>query len=87
MSDASRLLRGWATPGCARTAKDEAEAVRWFRKGAEGGYVRAMGNLGIMMSDGVLGTARDDVEAVRWLSKSAEGGDSIATGYVAGCAE
>ena len=45
-------------------AKDEGEAVRWYRKAAVLGNVLAMYNLGIMYANG-RGVAKDEAEAVR----------------------
>ncbi|MCX5772038.1 MAG: trypsin-like peptidase domain-containing protein [Candidatus Hydrogenedentes bacterium] len=44
-----------------------------FRKGAEGGNIDAMNNLGGMYDSG-LGVAKDEREAVSWYRKAAEGG-------------
>eukprot|EP01052_Picozoa_sp_SAG31_P015483 SAG31_NODE_996_length_10492_cov_4.648802_7_plen_238_part_00 len=58
-------------------AKDEAEAVRWFRKAAEQGHSDAQAMLGLCYDNG-SGVAKDEAEAVRWYRKAAEQGDSDA---------
>jgi hypothetical protein len=58
-------------------AKDDAEAVQWYRKAAEQGYALGQNNLGVMYRDG-RGVARDDALAVSWLRKAAEQGNSLA---------
>src|ERR1019366_2606441 len=57
--------------------KDEAEAVRWYRKGADAGNIRAMNNLAVAYQCG-RGVAKDKAEAVRWCRKSSEAGDAAA---------
>ncbi len=53
--------------------KDEAEAVRWFRKAASQGNPGGQFNLGIMLANG-LGEPRDPAEALIWYRKAAEQG-------------
>ena len=57
--------------------KNYIEALKWYRKGAEGGNTSAMYNLGWMYERG-LGLKKDNVEAVKWLRKAAESGNSTA---------
>ena len=45
--------------------KDEAEAVKWYRKAADQGYDLAQSNLGIMYANG-QGVPKDDAEAYKW---------------------
>ena len=52
-------------------AKDEAEAVKWYRKAADQGYATAQFNLGVMYAFG-RGVKQDSVEAVKWWRKAAE---------------
>ena len=52
-------------------AKDEVEAVKWYRKAAEQNQAEAQYNLGGCYSDG-RGVAKDEVEAVKWWRKAAE---------------
>ena len=55
-------------------ARDDAEAVRWYRLAAEQGDADAQYSLGNMNAEG-RGVARDDAEAVRWYRLAAEQGD------------
>jgi TPR repeat protein len=55
-------------------AKDEAEALRWWRKAAEQGFVAAQFSLGLNYASG-KGIAKDEAEAVRWFRKAAEQGE------------
>jgi TonB family protein len=59
-------------------AKDETEAVQWYRKAADQGSAFAESNLGVMYANGRGGLARDDSQAVEWLRKAAEQGDALA---------
>jgi hypothetical protein len=54
-------------------AKDEAQAVAWYRKSAEAGNGLAMFGLGWMCDNG-KGVAQDDAQAVAWYRKSADKG-------------
>ena len=54
-------------------AKDEREAVKWWRKAAEQGYAKAQYNLGWGYMNG-RGVAEDGREAVKWYRKAAEQG-------------
>jgi TPR repeat protein len=54
-------------------AKDEAEAVAWYRKSAEQGNPNAQNNLGACYEGG-LGVAQDFLQAVSWYRKAAEQG-------------
>jgi TPR repeat protein len=51
-------------------ARDDTQAVLWFRRAAEQGHVWAESNLGFMYETG-RGVAKDDREAVRWYQRSA----------------
>ena len=53
--------------------KDEAEAVQWYRKGAEQGYAAIQNNLGVMYEYG-RGVPKDEAEAVRGYRRAAEQG-------------
>ena len=57
--------------------KDEAEAVSWFRKAADGGDTDGQRELGHALAAG-QGTKADVVEACRWLSAAAQKGDQAA---------
>src|SRR5438045_2798451 len=52
-------------------AKDQAEAVKWYRKAAEQNYAKAQYNLADCFDTGE-GVAKDQVEAVKWYRKAAE---------------
>ena len=54
-------------------AKDDAEAVKWFRKAADQGLAEAQHNLGVMYANGT-GVEKDYAEAVRWYRKAADQG-------------
>ena len=53
--------------------QNDTEAVKWYRKAAEGGYPAAQNDLGWMYQNG-RGVPQDDAEAVKWYRKAAEGG-------------
>lgn len=57
--------------------KNEAEAVRWYRKAAEQGYARAQYNLGEMYKNG-RGVPRNEAEAVKWYRQAAKQGYAVA---------
>src|ERR1039458_9365426 len=57
--------------GCLGVERDEAEAVKWYRKAVEQNFVRAQFNLGVCYERG-LGVATDYVEAAKWYRKAAE---------------
>ena len=58
-------------------AKDEVEAVKWYRKAADQGNARAQSNLGFCYAKGT-GIAKDEVEAVKWYRKAADQGNARA---------
>lgn len=58
-------------------AKDDVEAVKWFRMAAEQGNAEAQYGIGIRYELG-KGVAQDDVEAVKWFRKAAEQGNDWA---------
>ena len=51
-------------------AKDDVEAVKWYRKAAEQGLADGQFFLGWMYEEG-RGVAEDEVEAVKWYRKAA----------------
>jgi TPR repeat protein len=53
------------------TARDDAEAVKWFRRGAEKGSAKAQFNLGRMMLTG-RGVEKDERAAMQWIARAAE---------------
>jgi TPR repeat protein len=58
-------------------AKNDAEAVRWYRLAARQGYAGAQTNLGVMYANGA-GVETDLDQAIRWLRSAAAQGDKIA---------
>ena len=52
-------------------AKDEVEAVKWYRKAAEQNVAEAQNSLGTMYGRG-LGVGKDYTEAAKWFRKAAE---------------
>lgn len=56
---------------------DTLSAFRWFMKAARVGSVDAMGNVGVMLVNGV-GCKRDDEKGREWLEKAAKGGSMYA---------
>ena len=61
--------------GTLGVAKDEAEAVKWFRKAAEQNVADAQFSLGVCYANG-RGVTKDDAEAVKWFRKAAEQNDA-----------
>jgi TPR repeat protein len=57
--------------GTLGVAKDETEAVKWYRKAAEQNVADAQYNLGVCYAIG-QGVTEDDAEAVKWFRKAAE---------------
>ena len=57
--------------GSLGVAKDEAEAVRWFRKAAEQNLAKAQYNLGVCYAEG-QGVVVDGEAAAKWLHKAAD---------------
>ena len=64
-------------------AKDEAEAVKWFRKAADQGDASAQNHLGEMYANGE-GVAKDEAEAVKWYRKAADQGHASAQSNLGG---
>lgn len=58
-------------------AKNDKEAVKWYRKAAEQGDTAAQYNLGLMYQNG-SGVNQSDKEAAKWYRKAAEQGDADA---------
>jgi TPR repeat protein len=65
-------------------AKDEVEAVKWWRKAAEQNFAFAQWRLGICYYQG-RGVAQDYVEAVKWYRKAAEQNYASAQEYLGFC--
>ena len=62
--------------------KDEAQAVKWYRKAAEAGYAPSMVDLGFMYQHGRGGLSKDDAQAVSWFRKAAEAGEAPGMAYL-----
>jgi TPR repeat protein len=62
-------------------AKDDAQALQWFRKGAEQGNALAEYHLGVSLAEG-RGAARDWNQALKWLKSSARQGLELARDYL-----
>ena len=60
-------------------AKDEKEALVWYKKAAEQGNSNAQFNLGVLYENG-RGTAVDFAQANQWYRKAAAQGDTLAIG-------
>ena len=61
--------------------KDNAEAVKWYRKAAEQGDAEAQFRLGAMYFSGV-GLEQDYAEALNWLRRAADQGNAGAEGLL-----
>ncbi len=57
--------------------EDDATAVTWFRRAAEGGYIKSQSNLGLMYANGE-GVPRDDVKAYLWFDVAGRRGNPVA---------
>ena len=57
--------------------KDEAEAVKWYRKAADQGNASAQFNLGLMYDNG-QGVPKDKAEAYKWWLLAGAQGDEQA---------
>jgi TPR repeat protein len=64
------------------TDKDEAEALKWFRKAAEQDNLAAQYNLGVIYANG-RGVEANQAEALKWYLRAAEKGDTTAQATVA----
>ena len=61
-------------------AKDDAAAVKWYRKAAEQGSSQGQLNLGVMFVSG-RGVGRDLIEAYKYWSLAAAQGEKDAAGF------
>ena len=62
---------GWLIENGAGTAKDDEEAVRWYRKAADQGHAEAADMLGAIYAVG-RGVPKDSTEAVKWYRLGAD---------------
>lgn len=74
---AAQNARGVMYANGKNVARDDKEAVRWFRLAADQGNVDAQRHLGVMYSDG-RGVPQDDKEAVKWFRLAADQGNADA---------
>ena len=65
-------------------AKDQAQALSWYRKAAEQGHASAQTQLGNCYYKG-NGVAKDQAQAVTWWRKAADQGDAQAQFMLALC--
>ena len=72
-ADAQNNLGLMYVTGCG-VNRDEAEAVRWYRKAAEQGNAHGQFGLGTMYEVGFGGLPEDAAEAIRWYRRAAEQG-------------
>ena len=70
-------LLGWLYENGFGTARDVAEAARWYRKAADQGLPLAQNNLGILYREG-RGVSKDLTEAARWFDRAATAGHTEA---------
>ena len=66
---------GWMYANGYGVKKDEAEAVKWYRKAADQNDADAQRNLGVMYEKG-RGVKKNEAEAVKWYRKAAEQGNA-----------
>ena len=71
--DSENRWRGTSLDDGQGVAKDDVEAVKWYRKAAEQGNALAQAVLGGCYSTG-RGVEKDDIKAVKWYRKAAEQG-------------
>src|ERR1039457_360923 len=76
-ASSSFMLAGLYENGFGGVSQDAAEALKWYRKAAEQGNVRAQYHLGYCYFKG-QGVTQDYVEAFRWYREAAEQGDADA---------
>jgi TPR repeat protein len=67
-------------------AKDEVEAVKWYRKAAEQNLADAQFNMGECYANG-QGVAKNEAEAVKWYRKAAEQKDAKTESNLGECYE
>lgn len=70
-------MLGWAYYEGEGVPRDLTEAVKWWRKAADQGHLKAQASLGWAYYKGE-GVPKDYAEAVKWYRKAAEKGDANA---------
>jgi hypothetical protein len=73
----AQAVLGWKYANGYGVPKDNAEAVKWYRKAADQRNAMAQRHLGWMYANG-YGVAKDPTEAVKWYRKAAEQGEAPA---------
>ncbi|MBI1842722.1 MAG: SEL1-like repeat protein [Verrucomicrobia bacterium] len=68
---AAQFILGFMHEKGQGVTRDEAEAVKWYRKAADQGLANAQFNLGVMRANG-RGATQDEAEAVKWYRKAAD---------------
>jgi TPR repeat protein len=61
-------------------AQSSSQAVLWYRKAADQGFLEAQTRLAICFEEGI-GTARDPVEAYKWFNLAAAQGSKNAAAW------
>jgi hypothetical protein len=67
---------GWMYANGTGVEKDDAEAVRWYRKAADKGEATAVANLGWRYANG-QGVAKDPRQAAEWVFKAVKAGNDF----------
>ena len=75
-ADAQNEL-GFAYANGEGVVKNEAEAVKWYRKAADQGDADAQNNLGFMYGEG-NGVVKDEIEGYKWFLLAGAQGDEDA---------
>jgi TPR repeat protein len=75
---------GWFFQDGIGVAKDEKEAVKWYRKAAEQGEATGQRLLGWCYANGT-GVAKDEKEAVKWYTKAAEKEEEVGQRLLGWC--
>jgi len=65
-------------------AKDQVEAMKWYRKAAEQNYAKAQNSLGVCYEKG-QGVTKNQAEALKWFRKAAEQNLAMAQYNLAHC--
>ena len=68
---------GWLYGWGRGVAKDEVQAMGWYRKAAEQGNADGQSSLGIVLLDGSA-ALRDEAQALTWIRKAADQGNKTA---------